>query len=139
MLEDNIRVVTQIVMITNQSTEENKTLGKQSFESKEGQNRNHKQSRDQLQKKREPPQFTPLNVSYKRLLPIIHDLPEFKWPPPIQADPSQRNKSLRWDYHRDHGHETGRCQRLKFMVKKLIKAGHLRSYVREPDHELVSR
>ena len=90
-------------------------------------------------KKREPPQFTPLNVSYERLLPVIRDLLEFKWPTPIQRDPSQRNKSLRCDYHKDHGHETDRCQSLKFMVEKFIKAGHLRRYVREPDHGVESR
>ena len=47
MLEDNIRAMTQTVMITNQSTEENKPLGKQPFESKEGHNKNWKRSRDQ--------------------------------------------------------------------------------------------
>ena len=32
-------------------------------------------------KRREsPPQFTPLNITYERLLPIIRYLPEFKWP-----------------------------------------------------------
>ena len=90
-------------------------------------------------KKREPPQFTPLNVSSDRLLPVIRDLLEFKWPTPIQRDPSQRNKSLRCDYHKDHGHETDRCQSIKFMVEKFIKVGHLRRYVREPDHGVESR
>ena len=79
-----------------------------------------------------------MNVSYERLLPIIYDLSEFKWPAPIQTDPLQRNKSLLCNYHRGHGHETDRCRSLKFMVEKLIKAGHLKRYVREPDHELES-
>ena len=108
MLEDNIRVVTQTVMITSQLIEGNDPFRKQPFKSKEGHNIDRKQSRDQSQKKREPPQFTPLNVSYERLFPIIRDLPEFKWPAPIQMDPSQRNRSLWCDYHRDHGHETDR-------------------------------
>ena len=47
MLEDNIRAATQIVMITNQPDERNKSLGKKAFESKEGQSRDRKQSRDQ--------------------------------------------------------------------------------------------
>ena len=89
MLEDNIRAATQTVMTTNQPAKGNK-----SSESKNGQSRDRKQSRDQSQKKRELPQFTPLNISYERLLPIIHDLLEFKWPTPIQTDPSQRNESL---------------------------------------------
>ena len=64
-------------------------------------------------------------------MPIIRNLPEFKWPASIKTDPSQRNKSLRCEYHRDHGHETDRCRSLKFLVEKLIKAGR---YIRELDH-----
>ena len=48
-------------------------------------------------------------------------------------DPSRRNKSLWCDYHRDHGHETDRGRSLKFLVEKMIKAGHLGRYVREID------
>ena len=109
MLEDNIHAVTQTFMITNQPIEGNKALGKMPSESKEGQSRDRKRSHDQSQKKRELPQFTPLNVSYERLLPIIRDLPEFQWPAPIQTFPSQRNKSSQCDYYRDHRHETDRC------------------------------
>ena len=50
----------------------------------------------------------------------------------MRAGPNQRNRSLRCDYHRDHGHETNHCQSLKFLVEKLIRAGHLRRYIREP-------
>ena len=48
-------------------------------------------------------------------------------------DPSQRNRSLRCNYHRDHGHETDKCQSLKFLVEKFIKVGHLKRYIREID------
>ena len=134
MLEDNIRAATQTIMITNQSTEGNKSSEKKSFEFKEGQGRDRKQYCDQSQKMRKLPQFTPLNISYKKLLSIISDLPEFKWLAPIQTDHFQRNKSLRCSYHRDHGHEIGRCRSLKFLVEKLIKVRHLRKYVKEVDH-----
>ena len=75
-----------------------------------------------------------MNISYERLLPLIRDLPKFKWPAPIQIDPSQRNKSLQCDYHRDHGHETDRCRSLKFLVEKLVKVRHLKRYINEVDH-----
>ena len=52
----------------------------------------------------------------------------------MRAAPDQRNRSLRCDYHRDHGHETNHCQSLKFLVEKLIWTGHLRRYIREPTH-----
>ena len=132
-LEDNIRIAAQTVIITNQSAEGNKLSGKKSSEPKEGQSKDQKRSRDQSQKNREPLQFTLLNVLYERLLPLICDLTEFKWPALIQMDPSQRNRSLRCDYHRDHRHETDRCRSLKFLVEKLIKVGHLRRYIREID------
>ena len=50
----------------------------------------------------------------------------------MRANPDKRNRSLRCDYQRDHDHETNRCQSLKFLVEKLIRAGHLKRYVREP-------
>ena len=53
-------------------------------------------------------------------------------------DPSQRNKSLWCDYHRDHGHKTDRCRSLKFLVEKLIKERHLRRYLREVDQGVES-
>ena len=49
-LDDNIRVVTQTIMIISKPVESNK-----SSKSKEGQSINRKRSRDQSQKKREPP------------------------------------------------------------------------------------
>ena len=88
MLENNIRAATQIVIITSQPVEGNKLFGKKPSESKEGHSRDRKRSCDRSQKKRELSQFTPLNVSYERLLPIICDFLEFKWPAPIQTDPS---------------------------------------------------
>ena len=42
---------------------------------------------------------------------------------------------MQCDYYRDHGHETNRCRSLKFLIESLIKAGHLRRYIREVDHE----
>ena len=85
-----------------------------------------------------PPQFTALNIAYDRLLPIIRDLPDFKWPPPMKAGPDQRNKSLLCDYNTDHGHETNNCQSLKFMVEKHILAGNLRWYLQEPTREATA-
>ena len=127
-LEDDIWAASQTVMITAQSI---KPTTKGRFEQKWSQSKNQKHSWDQSEKKREPPQFTPLNISYDRLLPLIRDHPNFKWPTPILSDPAQRNQYLRCDYHRDHGHETNRCRSLKFLVERLIRAGHLRRYVWE--------
>ena len=50
----------------------------------------------------------------------------------MRAGLDQRNRSLRCDYHRDHGHETNQCQSLKFLIERLIRADHFRRYLREP-------
>ena len=128
-LEDNIRAASQTVMITTQS---GKSTAKGLSEQKSSQSKGQKRPYGQSKKRKDPPKFTALNIAYDRLLPIIWDLPNFKWPPPMRAGPDQRNRSVRCDYHRDHGHETNHCQSLKFLVEKLIRAGHLRRYLREP-------
>ena len=56
----------------------------------------------------------------------------------MRAGPDQRNRSLRCDYHGGHGQETNNCQSLKFLVEKLIRAGHLRRYLREPTREATT-
>ena len=75
------------------------------------------------------------SIPYDRLLPLIRDHPDFKWPPPMRTTPDQRNRSLRCDYQRDHDHETNHYQSLKFLVEKLIRAGHVRRYIRESTRE----
>ena len=50
----------------------------------------------------------------------------------MRAGSDQCNRSLRCDYHRDHGHETNHCQSFKFLMEELIRVGHLRRYLREP-------
>ena len=125
-LEDNIWAASQTVMITTQS---GKPVVKGSSEQKSSQNKGQKRPDGQSEKRKEPPQFTPLNTAYDRLLPLIQDLPDFKWPSPMRVGPDQCNRSLRCDYHRDHGHETNHCQSLKFLVERLIRAGHLRRYL----------
>ena len=134
-LGENIRVASQIVMITTQS---GKLATKGSSEKKSSQNKGQKRPKGQSEKRKEPPQFSPLNIAYDRLLPLIRDVPNFKWPPTMRAGQNQRSRSLRCDYHRDHGHETNHFQSLKFLVEKLIRAGNLRRYIREPTRGVVA-
>ena len=128
-LEDNIWAASQTMMITAQS---NKLAAKGTSEQKSSQGKSQKRPDGQSEKMKDPLQFTALNIAYDRLLLIIRDLPDFKWPPPMRAGPDQRNRSLLCDYHKDHGHETNHCQSLKFLVEKLIRAGNLRRYLRKP-------
>ncbi|WJZ86091.1 hypothetical protein VitviT2T_005585 [Vitis vinifera] len=57
-------------------------------------------------------------------------MPGFKWSEPIRPNPSERNRNKRCDYHKDHGHTTEMCRSLHYMVEDLLKAGHLKQYVR---------
>ena len=134
-LEDNIWAASQTIMITAQN---GKPATKGLSEQKSSQGKGQKRPDGQSKKRKDPPQFLALNITYDRLLPIIRELPDFKWPPPMRAGRDQRNRSLRCHYHRDHGHETNNCQSLKFLVEKLIRAGHLRRYLREPTREATT-
>ena len=73
--------------------------------------------------------LTPLIISYERLLPIICDLLNFKWPKPIKTNQARRDQNKRYSYHKDHSHTIKQCKSLHYLVEKLIKVGHLKYYV----------
>ncbi|RVW25884.1 hypothetical protein CK203_110874 [Vitis vinifera] len=76
------------------------------------------------------PPLTPLSISYEKLLPIIQGLSDFKWPRPIGTDLSTRDRSRRCAFHKYHGHTTETCRFFQYLVERLIKAGHLKQYLR---------
>ncbi|RVX08361.1 hypothetical protein CK203_017744 [Vitis vinifera] len=89
--------------------------------------------RDQVARIRPPP--TPLSISYEKLLPMIQGLSDFRWPRPQGTDPSTRDHSKRCVFHKEHGHTTETCRSLQYLVEKLIKAGHLKQYLRSDTKE----
>ncbi|RVW20498.1 hypothetical protein CK203_115054 [Vitis vinifera] len=72
----------------------------------------------------ELPLLMPLSISYEKLLPMIQDLSNFRWPGPIRTDLAKRDHSKKCAYHKE------RCRSLHYLVKRLIKAGHLKQYLR---------
>ena len=82
------------------------------------------------QSRSERPPLTPLSISYEKLLPMIQDLSDFRWPEPLRADPSKRDHSKKCAYHKEHGHTTETSRSLHYLVEKLIRAGHLKQYLR---------
>ncbi|KAL6325980.1 hypothetical protein AAG906_038472 [Vitis piasezkii] len=115
MLEDDVRAVTQQVLVAGQAARSEAT---RNFKAS-----NHPGSSNRGQDERRPPLIrTPLTKSYEKLLPIIRDLPGFRWPVPIRSNPSERNRNKRCDYHKDHGHTTETCISLHYMVEDLLKA-----------------
>ena len=61
---------------------------------------------------------------------MIQGLSDFKWPRPIGTDPSTRDRNRRCAFHKDHGHTTETCRSFQYLVERLIKAGHLKQYLR---------
>ncbi|RVW56957.1 hypothetical protein CK203_070425 [Vitis vinifera] len=44
--------------------------------------------------------------------------------------PIHRDRSKKCAFHKDHGHTTETCRSLQYLVERLIKAGHLKQYLR---------
>ena len=123
MLEDDVRAATQQVLITGQAMRSEAT---RSFKAP-----NHPGSSNRGQDERRPPLIRmPLTTSYEKLLPIIRDLPSFRWQRPVRSNSSERDCSKKCAYHKDHGHTTETCRSLHYMVEDLLKAGHLKQYIR---------
>ena len=53
----------------------------------------------------------------------------FRWPNKMGGNPSRRNQSLYYTYHRDKGHTIEQCQVLKDHLGQLVKAGYLKEFV----------
>ncbi|XP_034697350.1 uncharacterized protein LOC117923239 [Vitis riparia] len=123
MLEDDIRAAAQPVLVTGQPTKNKAT---RSFKTP-----SHPGTSNRRQDERRSPLVqTPLTKSYEKLLPIIRNLLGFRWPVPIRSNPSERDRNKRCEYHKDHGHTTEACISLRYMVEDLLKAGHLKQYIR---------
>ena len=62
--------------------------------------------------------------SYEKLLPLIQDMSDFRWPRPLRVDPSKMDHSKKCTYHKEHGHTTETCRSLHYLVEKLINYIH---------------
>ena len=124
MLKDDVRAATQQVLVAGQT-------------SRSGTERSAKlpdrpRPSDQRQEgpsRPERPPLTLLSISYEKLLPMIQGLSDFRWPRPLETDPSKRDHSKRCSFHKEHGHTTETCRCLQNLVERLIKEGHLKQYL----------
>ena len=125
MLEDDMRAATQQILVVRQTSRSDAERSSKLPDRLRlfGQ-RQEEQSRPEL------PPLTPLSVSYEKLLPMIQDLSYFRWPGPIRTNPSKRDHSKKCAYHKEHGHTIERCRSLHYLVEMLIKARHLKQYIR---------
>ncbi|RVW37692.1 hypothetical protein CK203_109476 [Vitis vinifera] len=125
MLEDDVRAATQQVLVAGRASRDNADRhAKPPDRPKPVDRRQDGPSRP------DRPPITPLSVSYEKLLPMIQGLSDFRWPRPLETDPSIRDRSKKCAFHKDHGHTTETCRSLQYLVERLIKAGHLKQYLR---------
>lgn len=48
-------------------------------------------------------------------------------------DPAKRDQSRKCAYHKEHDHTTEKCRSLHYLVKKLIRVGHLKQHIRSEE------
>ncbi|XP_021600670.2 uncharacterized protein LOC110606223 [Manihot esculenta] len=84
---------------------------------------------------RVPEILTPLNASRAEVLMAVQNKEFLQWPKPMRAEASQRDPNKYCQYHRTHGHDTNNCYQLISEIKRLIKRGHLRNFVKKPEGE----
>nr|CAN79366.1 hypothetical protein VITISV_036684 [Vitis vinifera] len=125
MLEDDVRAATQQVLVAEQA-------------SRSGTERSAKlpdwpRSSDRRQEgpsRPKMPPLTPISISYEKLLLMIQDMYDFRWLRPLRTDPSKGDHSKKCAFHKEHGHTTETCRCLHYLVERLIRAGHLKQYLR---------
>ena len=125
MLEDDVCATTQQILVTSQSTR-NDAIRSPKPSSQRRPPR--KGQGEKCQPDQSP--LTLLTVSYEKLLPMICELSDFRWPEPLKTDPAKRDHNRKCVYHKEHGHTTKQCRSLHYLLEKLIKTGHLKQYVR---------
>ncbi|RVW70917.1 hypothetical protein CK203_059989 [Vitis vinifera] len=119
MLEDDVRAATQQIWLPDRHPEATwKESSKLPDLPRPSGRRQEEQSHPKL------PLLMPLSISYEKLLPMIQDLSDFRWPGLIRIDPAKRDHSKKCAYHKE------RCRSLHYLVERLIKAGHLKQYLR---------
>ena len=60
----------------------------------------------------------------------IRDDSALNWPEMIKGDPEKRSKEKYCRFHRDHGHETSECYKLKSQIEALIRKEKLQRFIR---------
>ena len=74
--------------------------------------------------------YAPLNAPRSRILDEVLQA-ELLPPPRKYQNPPNADLSKYCHYHRNNGHTTDECDTLRDKIEELIRAGHLRHYIRE--------
>ena len=85
----------------------------------------------QFEKRRRysPQWFTPLTASVSQVLREVRDEQFLRWPTQMKSDPTTRDNTKYYEFHRDYGHCTDNCIQLKREIEYLIRHGYLRCFI----------
>ena len=125
MLEDDVCTTTQQILVTEQPARNDAARSFKPSSQQRPSNSDKVSNVSQIH-----PHLHPLLCHKKKLLPMIRELFDFRWPKPLKEDPAKRYHSRKCAYHKEHGHTTEQCSSLHYLVEKLIRAEHLKQYIR---------
>ena len=63
----------------------------------------------------------------------------FRWPSKMGRDPSRRNQTLYYTYHREKGHTIEECRVFKDHLEQLMKVGHLKEFMVEHEGNAIGQ
>ena len=76
-----------------------------------------------------PQRFTPLTASVSQVLREVLNEQFLRWPTQMKSDPTARDNTKYYEFHRDYGHHTDDCIQLKREIEYLIRRGYLRRFI----------
>ena len=76
-----------------------------------------------------PQRFTPLTALVSQVLHEVWNEQFLRWPTQMKSDPATRDNTKYCEFHRDYGHRTDNCIRLKREIEYLIQRGYLRRFI----------
>ena len=76
-----------------------------------------------------PQRFTPLTTSVSQVLREVRNEQFLRWPTQMKSDPTTRDNTKYYEFHRDYRHRTDDCIQLKREIEYLIRRGYLRRFI----------
>ncbi|XP_074374282.1 uncharacterized protein LOC141714677 [Apium graveolens] len=117
--------------VNNKPTGNKKRKTDQEYDAKDKYPRTGKNSDSSSFKKNQQPRFIEyarLNAPKSQSLIEIEKDKDFKWPKPLRGDPEKIDKSRYCRFHKDVGHDTNDCRKLKGEIEYLILRGNFRHF-----------
>ena len=81
------------------------------------------------QRRYSPQRFTPLIASVSQVLREVRNEQFLRWPTQMKSDPTTRDNTRYFEFHRDYGHCTDDCIQLRKEIEYLIRRGYLRRFI----------